>query len=70
MEENRQYLTVLSLLAEGAVIEQTSEAPLAYRVKHGGKSAPLPGGVVQQLMANNRIRPSCKVNGRLLYVTT
>lgn len=47
MEGARQYDAVLLLLAEGAVVEQVSEAPIAYRFKVGGQSKLLPGGVVQ-----------------------
>ena len=47
MEGARQYDAVLLLLAEGAVVEQVSEAPIAYRLKVGGQSKLLPGGVVQ-----------------------
>lgn len=70
MEGVRQYRAVLSLLAAGAVVEQVSEAPIAYRLKVGGQSTPLAGGVVQQLIAHRRIRQSCKVSGNLVYVAT
>jgi hypothetical protein len=70
MDGSRQYTTALALLAAGAVIEQVSEAPITYRLKVGGQSVPLPGGVVQQLITHKRIRQSCRVSGKLLYVAT
>lgn len=68
MEGTRQYRAVLLRLAEVAVVEQVSEAPIAYRLKVGGQSMLLPGGVVQQLIAHKRIRQSCRVNGRVIFV--
>ena len=69
MEGHRQYIATLSLLAEGAVIEQICEAPLTYRIKHASESAPLPGAVVQQLLVHRRIRQSCRVSGRVVFVS-
>jgi len=68
MEGHRQYLAALSLLAEGAIVEQASAAPITYRLKHAGQSVQLPGGVFQQLIAHQRIRQSCRLSGRLVFV--
>lgn len=63
-----QFNAVIQLLASGAYIEQVSEAPLAYRIHLGSDSAPLPGGLVQQLLASRVIKQSCRVSGRMRYV--
>lgn len=65
---NRQFEAVLELLAAGAVIEQVSDAPLLYKLKVGYETVPIPGGLVQQLLANRCIRATCRVSGRLRYV--
>ena len=70
MEGHRQYLAAIVLLAQGGVIEQLSEAPIRYRLRVGQESVPLNGGIVRQLLVNRRIRETCRVNGRLLYVAT
>lgn len=66
--QNTQFNAVLQLLASGAYIEQVSEAPLAFRICHSRETAPLPGGLVQQLLASRAIKPSCRVSGRMRYV--
>lgn len=68
MKVTSQYEAVLELLSAGAVIEQTSEAPLAYRLKVGHETVPMPGSTVQQLLTHQRIRATCRVSGRLRYV--
>ncbi|CAZ87637.1 conserved hypothetical protein [Thiomonas arsenitoxydans] len=68
MEGHRQYLAALSLLNEGAIIEQMSGAPITYRLKHAGQSVPLTGGVFQQLIAHRHIRQSCRLSGRVVFV--
>ena len=65
-----QYEAALELLAAGAVIEQTSEVSLAYRLKVGRDVVSIAGGLVQQLLTRGRIRPTCRVSGRLRYVAT
>jgi hypothetical protein len=39
-------------------------------LRHGGESAALPGHIVQRLLVSHRIKPTCKVSGRLRYVLT
>lgn len=63
-----QYEAARELLAAGAFIEQVSDAPLAYRIRIGRDSAPLPAGLFQQLLAHKQIRQSCRVSGRMRYV--
>ncbi|SBP87795.1 hypothetical protein [Thiomonas arsenitoxydans] len=63
-----QYEAARELLAAGAFIEQVSDAPLAYRIRLGSDSAPLPAGLFQQLLAHKQIRQSCRVSGRMRYV--
>jgi hypothetical protein len=63
-----QYEVARELLAAGAFIEQVSDAPLAYRIRLGRDSAPLPAGVFQQLVAHKVVRASCRVSGRMRYV--
>ena len=60
--------TVLQLLADGAYIEQVSQAPLIFHIRHNREAAPLPGGLMQQLLASGAIKPSCRVSGRMRYV--
>jgi len=68
MSSSHPLHTVLQLLADGAYIEQVSEAPLTFRISHDRSSAPLPGGLMQQLLASGAIKASCRVSGRLRYV--
>ena len=63
-----QYEAARELLAAGAFIEQVTDAPLAYRIRLGRDSAPLPAGVFQQLVAHKVVRASCRVSGRMRYV--
>ena len=63
-----QFKAIAHLLANGAYIEQVSDAPLSYRIRFGNESAPLQGGLVQQLLTSRVIKRSCKVNGRMRYV--
>lgn len=63
-----QFNTVLRLLAEGAYIEQVSEAPVSYRIFHERESAAIPGGLVQQLLTARAIKQSCRVSGRMRFV--
>ena len=63
-----QYEAARQLLAAGAFIEQVSDAPLAYRIRLGGDSAPLPAGLFQQLLAHKVVRASCMVSGRMRCV--
>jgi hypothetical protein len=65
-----QFTAVLQLLARGAYIEQVCEAPLSYRIHHERDFAPLPGGLVQQLLTSRAIKQSCRVSGRMRYVGT
>lgn len=68
MPSSHPLHTVLQLLANGAYIEQVSEAPLTFRIAYERSSAPLPGGLMQQLLASRAIKQSCRVSGRLRYV--
>ena len=65
---HQQYQAALQLLAAGAVIKQSSATPLTYRLSFDKTSVPLPGGVVQQLLAHEQIRVACKVSGEVVYV--
>ena len=65
---HQQYQAALQLLAAGAVIKQVSAAPLTYQLSLGSNSVPIPGGVVQQLLAHGQIRAACKVGGEVVYV--
>lgn len=69
MYNHSQFSAVIQLLANGAYIEQVSEAPLSYRIRLGSESAPLPGGLVQQLLTSRTIKQSCRVSGKMRYVT-
>lgn len=68
MPNQSQFNVVLQLLSDGAYIEQVSQAPLIFNIRHNRDGAPLPGGLVQQLLANGAIKPSCRVSGRMRYV--
>ena len=70
MQVTSQYEAALALLAAGAVIEQTSDAPVVYQLKSGRETAPMPGSLVQQLLVHGRICVTCRVSGRLRYVAT
>ena len=70
MQFTSHYEAAIALLAAGAVIEQTSEAPLVYRLQVGRETVPIPGSVVQQLLAHRRIQATCRVSGRMRYVAT
>ena len=70
MQVTSPYEAALALLAAGAVIEQISEAPLAYRLQVGREAVPIPGSLIQLLLAHRRIRATCRVSGRLRYVPT
>lgn len=65
-----QFDAATALLAAGATVEQISESPQIYRLNFNGSSVPLPGGVFQQLLAHRRIRQSCRVSGRVRFVST
>ena len=65
-----QYEAARQLLAAGAFIEQMSDAPLTYRIRLGSGSTPFPGWLVQQFLAHQVIRPSCRVSGRMRFVAT
>ena len=64
------YSAALVLLSSGAVIEQTAAAPMTYHIAYQGRAVPIPGGVVQQLLASRRIREVCKVSGRRQFLPT
>ena len=68
--QSSQFEIVRQLWAAGAFIEQVSDAPLVYRIRVGNVAAPLPGGLVQQLLAHRAIRQSCRVSGRMRFVAT
>ncbi|SCC92492.1 conserved hypothetical protein [Thiomonas sp. X19] len=63
-----QFKAIVHLLASGAYIEQVSEVPLSYRIYHERDSAPISGGLVQQLLTSRVIKRSCRVSGRMRYV--
>ena len=69
MHNHSQFSAVIQLLANGGYIEQVSDTPLSYRTRLGSESAPLPGGLVQQLLTSRAVKPSCRVSGRMRYVT-
>ena len=68
MHNHSQFSAVIQLLANGGYIEQVSDAPLSYRIHHERDSAPLPGGLVQQLLTSRTIKQSCRVSGRMRYI--
>lgn len=61
---------VVEILQSGGWIEQIRDCPIQYLLRHGGESAALPGHIVQRLLVSHRIKPTCKVSGRLRYVLT
>lgn len=65
-----QFTAVVQLLANGAFIEQVSGAPLSYRTYYERDSAPIAGGLVQQLMKSRAIKQSCRVSGRMRCAAT
>ena len=66
--QSQQCEAVLVLLEQGAVLEQTSEAPVVYTLRYADKAVQVPGGVMQQLLAQGRLRPVCRVSGRVRYL--
>ena len=62
------YEIALQLLVAGACIEQVCDAPKVYRLRTERESAPIPGSLVQQLLAHRRIIEICRVSGRLRFV--
>ena len=60
---------ILTLLAEGAYIEQTTSTPIAYKIVHHGQSAALPGSIVQRLQVSHKVHETELPNGkRRLYL--
>jgi len=59
---------VVEILQSGGWIEQIRECPIQYLLRHGGESVALPGHIVQRLLVSHRIKPACKVTGRMRYV--
>jgi len=59
------FSATLSLLADGAYIEQTATAPIAYRLIHERNAVAIPGSIVQRLQTSQKLRESAaQVNGR------
>ena len=70
MHTSQQYLAALELLAAGAVIEQISEAPQRFSIRHGRQMALLPASLALQLQAQHKICLRCRLNGRNTYTAT
>ena len=61
---------VVEILQAGGWIEQIRDCPIQYLLRDGSESAALPGHIVQRLLVSHRIKPTCKVSGRMRYVLT
>ena len=70
MSTEKVFYAALEILQSGGWIEQIRDCPIQYLLRHGGESAALPGHIVQRLLVSHRIKPTCKVSGRLRYVLT
>lgn len=64
MSQDHLFNATLTLLAYGAVIEQTATSPLTFRIVYQGESVPLSGGIVQRLKLGRHIREICTVHGK------
>ncbi|WP_298292965.1 hypothetical protein [Thiomonas sp.] len=64
------FCAVLEILQSGGWIEQIRDCPIQYALRLGAESAALPGHIVQRLLVSKRIKPTCKVSGRVRYVLT
>ena len=62
------YAAALQLLQMGAVIIEATAAPSTYRIALGRDSVPIPGHVVQQLVAHRKIHAVCQVSGERRFV--
>lgn len=62
--------TVVRILQSGGWIEQIRDCPIQYLLCLDREKIALPGHIVQRLLVSNRIRPTCKVSGRMCYVLT
>lgn len=70
MSTEQAFSAALEILKSGGWIEQIRDCPIQYLLRHGGESAVLPGHIVQRLLVSHRIKPTCKVSGRMRYVLT
>ena len=59
---------VVEILQSGGWIEQIQDCPIQYALRLGAESVNLPGHVVQRLLVSERVKPACKVSGRMRYV--
>ncbi len=59
----------ITLLRQGAFIQESSSEPITYRLHVAGDSAPIAGHLVQQLIAHRLVRPTCRISGCMRYVS-
>ncbi|MDE2254768.1 MAG: hypothetical protein KGL42_10995 [Betaproteobacteria bacterium] len=62
------YAAALQLLQAGAIIDEVTAAPATYRIALGRDRVPIPGHVVQQLVAHRKIHAVCQVSGKRRFV--
>ena len=70
MSTEQAFYAAIEILHSGGWIEQIRDCPIQYLLRHGGESVALPGHIVQRLLVSHRIKPACKMSGRLRYVLT
>jgi hypothetical protein len=70
MSSEQALRAVIDILQSDGWIEQVQDCPIQYLLRLGDESVTLPGHYVQRLLASQRIKPACRVSGRMRYILT
>jgi hypothetical protein len=67
MREDQMCVAILSLLNEGAVLEEFSGEGRRFVLRQGGERVAVPGGVARKLVEEQRVKASCRLGRRVLW---